>query len=100
MATMMIFLFATLLAQITAQAAPIKDAVAALLDAVAADAAQALARDEKLASQGFFQGWSSSGETGGALSALASFQLNNDSNPPAGRKNSDTTNRVTPVYSY
>ena len=37
---------------------------------------------------------------GGALSARASFQYNNESNPPAGRKNSDTTSRVTLVYSY
>ncbi len=37
---------------------------------------------------------------GGALSARASFQYNNESNPPAGRKNSDTTSRITLVYSY
>ena len=37
---------------------------------------------------------------GGALSARASFQFNNESNPPLGRKNSDTTSRVTLVYSY
>jgi putative salt-induced outer membrane protein len=37
---------------------------------------------------------------GGALSARASFQYNNESNPPAGRKNSDTTSRLTLVYSY
>jgi putative salt-induced outer membrane protein len=37
---------------------------------------------------------------GGALSARASFQFNNESNPPAGRRNSDTTSRVTLVYSY
>ncbi len=37
---------------------------------------------------------------GGALSARASFQYNNESNPPPGRKNSDTTSRVTLVYSY
>ncbi len=37
---------------------------------------------------------------GGALSARASFQYNNESNPPPGRKNSDTTSRITLVYSY
>ena len=36
----------------------------------------------------------------GALSARASFQFNSESNPPAGRKSSDTTSRVTVVYSF
>jgi putative salt-induced outer membrane protein len=36
----------------------------------------------------------------GALSARASFQFNSESNPPIGRKNTDTTSRVTIVYSF
>jgi putative salt-induced outer membrane protein len=82
-----------------AQAAPIPDAVAAMIDAAAGDAdqlkvvadiarktnpqsvaeidaklagiekAQAAAREEKLASQGFFEGWSGSGEAGGFVSS-------------------------------
>lgn len=36
----------------------------------------------------------------GALSARASFQLNTESNPPAGRQTSDTTSRMTLVYSF
>lgn len=36
----------------------------------------------------------------GALSARASFQFNSESNPPAGRKNTDTTSRVTIVYAF
>jgi hypothetical protein len=55
-----------------AQAAPIPDGVAAMPDAAAGD---------------------------GALSARASFPYNSESNPPAGRKNSDTTSRVALVYS-
>ncbi len=100
MVTRTILLLATLLAPISAaRAAPIPDAVAAMLDAAAADAAQlkivadiakktnpqaateidakvagfaaaqAQARDEKLASQGFFEGWSGSGEAGGFISS-------------------------------
>jgi putative salt-induced outer membrane protein len=34
------------------------------------------------------------------LSARFSFQYNNESNPPAGRKNSDTVTRATLVYSF
>jgi putative salt-induced outer membrane protein len=89
-----------LLASATAaQAAPIPDAVAAMLDAAAGDAAQlkvvadiarktnpqsvaeidaklasiekaqAAAREEKLAEQGFLDGWSGSGEAGGFISS-------------------------------
>ncbi len=36
----------------------------------------------------------------GALSARASFQLNTESNPPAGRRTADTTSRLTLVYSF
>ncbi len=36
----------------------------------------------------------------GALSARASVQFNNESNPPLGRKNSDTTTRLTLVYAF
>ncbi len=36
----------------------------------------------------------------GKLSARASFQLNTESNPPLGRKKSDTTSRVTLVYAF
>lgn len=36
----------------------------------------------------------------GALSARASFQVNTESNPPAGRKNSDTISRATIVYNF
>lgn len=36
----------------------------------------------------------------GALSARASFQFNSESNPPAGRKNTDTTSRLTLVYGF
>jgi putative salt-induced outer membrane protein len=35
-----------------------------------------------------------------ALSARASFQVNTEANPPAGRKNADTTSRATIVYSF
>jgi putative salt-induced outer membrane protein len=35
-----------------------------------------------------------------ALSARASFQFNSESNPPLGRKNTDTTSRVTIVYGF
>jgi len=82
-----------------AQAKPIPDAVAAMIDAAAGDAAQlkvvadiarktnpqsvaeidakiaqieqaqAGAREEKLASQGFLDGWSGSGEAGGSISS-------------------------------
>ncbi len=94
------FFVGTLLASAsTTQAAPIPDAVAAMLDAAAGDpthlkivadiakktnpqsaaeietkvtgfaAAQANAREEKLTSQGFFDGWSGSGEAGGFISS-------------------------------
>ena len=36
----------------------------------------------------------------GALSARASLQINTESNPPQGRRNSDTTSRATIVYSF
>jgi putative salt-induced outer membrane protein len=36
----------------------------------------------------------------GALSARASFQLNRESNPPAGRKAADTVSRFTIVYAF
>ncbi len=36
----------------------------------------------------------------GALSARASFQFNNESNPPLGLENSDTVTRLTLVYSF
>jgi putative salt-induced outer membrane protein len=36
----------------------------------------------------------------GALSARASLQINTESNPPAGRRNSDTTSRATIVYNF
>jgi putative salt-induced outer membrane protein len=36
----------------------------------------------------------------GRLSARMSFQLNNESNPPAGRENSDTVTRATLVYNF
>jgi putative salt-induced outer membrane protein len=36
----------------------------------------------------------------GALSARMSVQFNNESNPPLGRENSDTTSRLTLVYSF
>ena len=36
----------------------------------------------------------------GALSARASFQFNSESNPPPGRKNTDTTSRLTLVYGF
>ena len=36
----------------------------------------------------------------GRLSARASFQLNNEANPPPGRINSDTVTRATLVYSF
>lgn len=36
----------------------------------------------------------------GALSARASFQFNSESNPPLGRKNTDTTSRITVVYGF
>jgi putative salt-induced outer membrane protein len=82
-----------------AQAAPLPDAVAAMIDAAAGDAdqlkvvadiarktnpqsvaeidakiagiekAQAAAEEEKLASQGFLDGWSGSGEAGGFISS-------------------------------
>ncbi len=35
-----------------------------------------------------------------ALSARASFQFNSESNPPLGRKNTDTTSRLTIVYGF
>jgi putative salt-induced outer membrane protein len=35
-----------------------------------------------------------------AISARASFQFNSESNPPLGRKNTDTTSRVTIVYGF
>lgn len=35
-----------------------------------------------------------------ALSARASFQFNSESNPPLGRKNTDTTSRLTVVYGF
>ena len=36
----------------------------------------------------------------GALSARRSFQINSESNPPAGPENADTTSRVTLVYAF
>lgn len=36
----------------------------------------------------------------GALSARASFQLNTEANPPAGRQMADTTSRLTLVYAF
>ena len=36
----------------------------------------------------------------GAVSARASFQFNSESNPPIGRKKSDTTSRMTVVYAF
>ena len=36
----------------------------------------------------------------GRLSARMSFQLNNESNPPAGRENTDTVTRATLVYNF
>jgi len=36
----------------------------------------------------------------GALSARLSLQVNTESNPPAGRQNSDTTSRATLVYNF
>lgn len=36
----------------------------------------------------------------GALSARASFQLNSESNPPAGRNSVDTVSRITIVYAF
>jgi putative salt-induced outer membrane protein len=36
----------------------------------------------------------------GRLSARLSFQLNNESNPPPGRKNTDTVTRATLVYNF
>ena len=93
------FLSTALLAPVVATAAPIPDAVAAMLDASAGDEAQlktvadiakktnpgsvaeidakvagitkanADARDAKLASQGFLQGWKGSGEVGGFISS-------------------------------
>ncbi len=95
----MMLLAVGLLAATAAQAAPIPDAVAAMIDAAAGDAAhlkvvagiakktnpqsaaeidarvagfataQAKAHEEKLASQGFFEGWSGSGEAGGFISS-------------------------------
>jgi len=35
-----------------------------------------------------------------AISARASFQFNSESNPPPGRKNTDTTSRITLVYGF
>ena len=36
----------------------------------------------------------------GSLSARASFQFNSESNPPLGRKSSDTVSRITIVYAF
>lgn len=43
---------------------------------------------------------SATGKLNGALSARASFQYNSESNPPDGRKTTDTTSRMTLVYSF
>jgi putative salt-induced outer membrane protein len=97
--TKMIFAAVALASATAVQAAPMPDAVAAMLDAAAGDAAQlkivadiarktnpqsvaeidakiadieksqAAAREEKLASQDFFEGWSGSGEAGGFISS-------------------------------
>lgn len=40
------------------------------------------------------------GKLYGALSARASVQYNSESNPPPGRRNADTTSRMTLVYSF
>lgn len=95
----MIISAAALASATAAQAAPIPDAVAAMIEAAAGEAdqlkviadiarktnpqsaaeidakiadiekAQAAAREEKLASQGFLEGWSGSGEAGGFISS-------------------------------